>query len=51
MITGWVGNKTGDFYVMYQRENYFINKILQRRLNLKYNVSAVNNDNKTNGNT
>jgi hypothetical protein len=30
MITGWVGNKTGDFYVMFQREKYFINKILQK---------------------
>jgi hypothetical protein len=39
------------FYVMFQRENHFINKRLQKpsRLNLKY-MPVVNNVNKTNGN-
>jgi hypothetical protein len=45
---------SGDFwrlYVMFQRENHFINKRLQkpRRLNLKC-IPAVNNVNKTNRN-
>jgi hypothetical protein len=37
---------------MFQGENHFINKRLQKptRLNLKF-VSAVNNDNKTKGNS
>jgi hypothetical protein len=41
----------GDFYVMFQRENHFINTRLQkpRRLNLKC-IPAVNNVNKTNRN-
>jgi hypothetical protein len=41
----------GDFYVMFQRENHFINKRLQkpRRLNLKC-IPAVNNVKKTNRN-
>jgi hypothetical protein len=41
----------GDFYVMFQRENHFINKRLQkpRLLNLK-RIPAVNNVNKTNRN-
>jgi hypothetical protein len=36
---------SGDFYVMYQRENHFINNRLQkpRRLNLKW-MPAVNNN-------
>jgi hypothetical protein len=41
---------SGDFYdVMFQRENHFINKRLQkpRRLNLKC-IPGVNNVNKTN---
>jgi hypothetical protein len=39
----------GDFYVMFQRENHFINKRLQkpRRLNLKC-IPGVNIVNKTN---
>jgi hypothetical protein len=41
----------GDFYVMFQRENHFINKRLQkpRRLNLKC-IPGVNIVNKTNRN-
>jgi hypothetical protein len=41
----------GDFYVMFQRENHFFNKRIQkpRRLNLKC-IPAVNNVNKTNRN-
>jgi hypothetical protein len=41
----------GDFYVMFQRENHFINKRIQkpRRLNMKY-IPAVNSVNKTNRN-
>jgi hypothetical protein len=41
----------GDFYVMFQRENHFINKRLHklRHLNLK-SMPAVNNVNKTNRN-
>lgn len=41
----------GDFYVMFQRENHFINKRLQkpRRLNMKC-IPAVNSVNKTNRN-
>jgi hypothetical protein len=37
----------GDFYVMFQRENHFINKRLQkpRRLNLKC-IPAVNKTNR-----
>jgi hypothetical protein len=39
----------GDFYVMFQRENHFINKRIQkpRRLNMKC-IPAVNSVNKTN---
>jgi hypothetical protein len=42
---------SGDFYVLFQRKNHFINKRLQkpRRLNFKC-MAAVNNVNKTNGN-
>jgi hypothetical protein len=53
--TDWVGNKFwwffGDFYVIFQRENHFINKRFQkpRRLNLKC-IPAVNNVNKINRN-
>jgi carbon monoxide dehydrogenase subunit G len=41
----------GDFYVMFQRENRFINKRIQkpRRLNMKC-IPAVNSVNKTNQN-
>jgi hypothetical protein len=41
----------GDFYVMFQRENHFINKKLQKpkRLNLK-SMPTVNNVNKKNRN-
>jgi hypothetical protein len=41
----------GDFYVMFQRENHFINKRIQkpRRLNIKC-IPAVNSVNKTNRN-
>jgi hypothetical protein len=39
---------SGDFYVIFQRENHFINKRIQkpRRLNMKY-IPAVNSVNKT----
>jgi hypothetical protein len=42
---------SGDFYVMFQRENHFINKRIQkpRRLNMKC-IPAVNSVNKTNRN-
>jgi hypothetical protein len=42
---------SGDFYVIFQRENHFINKRIQkpRRLNMKY-IPAVNSVNKTNRN-
>jgi hypothetical protein len=45
------GDFFGDFYVMFQRENHFINKRLQkpRRLNLKC-IPGVNIVNKTNRN-
>jgi hypothetical protein len=42
---------SGDFYVMFQRENHFINKRIQnaRRLNMQC-IPAVNSVNKTNRN-
>jgi hypothetical protein len=42
---------SGDFYVMFQRENHFINKRIQkpRRLNMKC-IPAVNSVSKTNRN-
>jgi hypothetical protein len=42
---------SGDFYFMFQRENHFINKRIQkpRRVNMKY-IPAVNSVNKTNRN-
>jgi hypothetical protein len=42
---------SGDFYVMFQRENHFINKRIQkpRRLNMKC-IPAVNSVKKTNRN-
>jgi hypothetical protein len=42
---------SGDFYVMFQRENHFINKRIHkpRRINMKC-IPAVNSVNKTNRN-